>query len=237
MPSFLSNAACLSKKAVISGAPTLGAGSFFTDSTASYASPKTFAGVHTSSSGKVLIMAIGRCGGATGVVGSWAIGGAAASMHIAVMGAGVAQSQIVIATATGVPTGSAVDLVLTGHSNVGNLSGRVYDVQGWSGSVGALASNRSTSGFITSLTATIASLTGSGSLCVAVGGTVNGGCDPYTAAGWTHDFSGESGTSDGGDTSAGFFYCTGGTAGSSLAFTPVGTVGDNMWAVGLLELL
>lgn len=217
--------------------PSLGVGNTAFDTT-NFTQPKTFTGLHTSSTGKVLLLVQGRMNGTT-IGGSYALGGTTLTQRAIFNGNLSGEAYSIILTGTGITTGSALDLVLSGGSNHGNEIVRCYDLTNWGGSVGVNAGAQTDTGTPSSITCTLTTLTGASSLLVGVGGTVNGGIDPYADStnGWTHLVSVDTGTGNGGDSSAGFFSKTGGAAGGNQVFTPTGAGPDDQWSCAALELL
>jgi hypothetical protein len=196
----------------------------------------TWGGAHSPATGKVIVLAAGRCNGSSVSMGTVTLGATTLTQRVFRAGGSGGEAFVWIGTGTGLATGSALAFEIDGN-NLGNIVLRIYDLSGWGGSVGDNGSNQTDTGSPDSITASIDNLVGSGSFCVGVVGAVNGACDPFTASGWTHLLSTDTGPNNDTDTAAGFFRRTGGAAGTSLNFTPTSDTADNQWACGLLELI
>lgn len=214
---------------------TLGAGSTLTDSV-NFNTARTWAAAHNPASSKVLLLGGGRCLGSGVDMGTVTLGAATFTQRAFRAGGSSGKAFVYIGTATGVATGSALALEIAGGNNLGNVVFRLYDLNDWGGTVGNSGDNQTDTGTPTSISASIASLMESSSFCVGVVATVNGGCDPFTASGWTHRLSADCGPNNDSDSAAGFFSTTGGSAGASLSFTPTSGTADDQWACALLEL-
>ncbi|MDF2969668.1 MAG: hypothetical protein K0R61_118 [Microvirga sp.] len=215
-------------------AVTIGTVTTLTVST--FITAETWSAAHTSTTGSVAVLMIGRVQATPPAMDAVTVGGVTITAQGSAFGSANGQSWVWGGTASGVPTGSAQDVVVDGSaSSLGNIILFVTDLVSWTGGVSAGTPVRSTTAGTTSISPT-KTLAGTGRRLLAIGGAISGACDPYSATGWTKLGESDNGPNPGSDASAALFTKVGGTAGATDGPTVTSATAFDHWAGHILEL-
>jgi hypothetical protein len=202
----------------------------------SFINDETWPAAHTSASGSVAVLMIGRVQGVPPAVDDVIVGGVVLTAQGSAFGSANAQSWVWGGTASGVPTGSAQDVYVNGSSaTIGNIILFVVDLISWTGGVSAGTAVRSATAGTTSISPT-KTLAGTGRRLLAIGGAISGLCDPYSATGWTKLGESDNGPNPGSDSSAALFSKIGGIGGATDGPTITSATAFDHWAGHILEL-
>jgi hypothetical protein len=194
----------------------------------------TFTGGHTSATGNVLVFFHGRRTASSVTSTSITVGGVSATEVTSTTtpttnGHAIASAWV----ATGVPTGSAEDVVITVAASgaINNPILFVCDIANWSGTTGGVNSVRTTTA---ASSITVSATVATGKLIMAMGGGINGGLDPFSATGWTKQAEIDNGTADNTDNAAALFSKTSASTSESAVITSAAS--DENWAASIVEI-
>lgn len=236
MPSFLSNAACLSKKAAGIVTPSLGAQTVGLSNTTNSAS---FTYSHTSATGNVLVRMFGRNIGTamTDATATW--NGVAMTQIGKLIISGTSNPVLFMFIIRGGATGARNFVATPVSANFHRMMTLINDIvdlpASHLGSFNANFENVSQASMAGAASITTAA---ANSLIVAATGVISSTVDPYTApSGWTQDYQGDTaGVQDTNTPSCSFGSRNGGAAGSVHTYKPVGIDTGTEWGSIIAEL-
>src|SRR5206468_3611846 len=149
------------------------------------------------------------------------IGTTTVTQRLSVNGGNALESGVWIGTARALPTGSALDVVITSTGSTGNPIGRlvvrVVDIHDWGGLVGVVTTPTITQGTSATQVSVTGTATSATSLLTGLAGVVNANCTPLTVAGWTLGNESTVGTTAGSSSDA--IFVDRGSPGASTAAT------------------